>query len=277
MAAGTLWGHRPGDTWLHRAPARTKLLALIAFALVVVATPREWFLAFAVYGALVITVLAMGRVPILIVLKRMVIEVPFLVFALLMPLIADGSAHRRVGHVSVDRGPVGGLGPARQGDARRARIDRSDRHDRTAPDRPRPRAAAPPPPAHLDHGLHAALSRSDRGRRLADADGPGRARVRRVGASGAGGSSRPVSAGCSCAHTAEANACTWRCSRAATARSRRDPDTSGRGRRRGAGTAVRLPRRTGRGRPGAGRRRASTSRRASAWPSSGRTARARPR
>ena len=90
MAAGTLWGHRPGDTWLHRAPARTKLLALIAFALVVVATPREWFFAFAVYGALVITVLAMGRVPILIVLKRMVIEVPFLVFALLMPLIAEG-------------------------------------------------------------------------------------------------------------------------------------------------------------------------------------------
>ncbi|WP_200948726.1 cobalt ECF transporter T component CbiQ [Microbacterium sp. Root61] len=90
QAAATLWGHRPGDTWLHRASPRAKLLALIVFAVVVVATPREWFLAFAVYGAVIVAILAMARVPVTVVLKRMVIEVPFLVFALLLPFIAEG-------------------------------------------------------------------------------------------------------------------------------------------------------------------------------------------
>ncbi|WP_404433851.1 cobalt ECF transporter T component CbiQ [Microbacterium lacus] len=90
MATPALWGHRPGDTWLHRASPRVKLLALVAFAVIVVATPREWFVAFGVYGVFVIGMLASVRIPPRTVLRRMVIEVPFVVFAVLMPFIATG-------------------------------------------------------------------------------------------------------------------------------------------------------------------------------------------
>jgi len=88
--AASAWRHLPGTTWLHRVSPRGKLIGLVVFAVVVVATPREWFLAFAVYGAFVIGMLVLARIPPLTVLRRMVIEVPFLVFAALMPFIATG-------------------------------------------------------------------------------------------------------------------------------------------------------------------------------------------
>lgn len=88
MPAG--WQHVSGDTVLHRASPRVKLIALVAFAVIVVATPPQWFPAFAAYGVFVIGMLALARVPPFTVLRRMVIEVPFLVFALLIPLVAAG-------------------------------------------------------------------------------------------------------------------------------------------------------------------------------------------
>ncbi|MET0674148.1 MAG: cobalt ECF transporter T component CbiQ [Microbacterium pygmaeum] len=85
-----VWGHSPGDSALHRASPRLKLICLVVFAVIVVATPREWFVAFACYAAFVIGMLVLARVPLRTVLRRMVIEVPFLVFAALMPFIATG-------------------------------------------------------------------------------------------------------------------------------------------------------------------------------------------
>ena len=58
--------------------------------LVVVATPREWFAAFAVYAAVLVVVIAVSRVPVGYLAKRMVVEVPFVVFAALMPFVATG-------------------------------------------------------------------------------------------------------------------------------------------------------------------------------------------
>ncbi|MFE7225672.1 cobalt ECF transporter T component CbiQ [Nocardioides sp. NPDC057577] len=71
-------------------PAHLKVLALIGFMLVVVATPREWFAAYAFFLAVLVTVGAVARVRPGWVLKRMVVETPFVVFALLMPFIAHG-------------------------------------------------------------------------------------------------------------------------------------------------------------------------------------------
>lgn len=71
-------------------PAHLRILALVGFMLVVVATPREWYAVFAGYLLLVVAVILLARVPVLWVARRMVIEVPFLVFALLMPFIATG-------------------------------------------------------------------------------------------------------------------------------------------------------------------------------------------
>jgi cobalt/nickel transport system permease protein len=91
MGAGH--GHRlhyHGHSVVHRAPAHLKLLALLGFMLTVVATPNDWVAAFAGYLVVVVAVIALSRVPPTYILKRMVVEVPFLVFALLMPFIATG-------------------------------------------------------------------------------------------------------------------------------------------------------------------------------------------
>jgi cobalt/nickel transport system permease protein len=91
MGAGH--GHRlhfHGHSPVHRAPAHLKLVALLAFMLLVVATPRDWYAAFALEALLLLGVVAVSRVPVTYLAPRMLIEVPFAVFALLMPFIAHG-------------------------------------------------------------------------------------------------------------------------------------------------------------------------------------------
>jgi cobalt/nickel transport system permease protein len=91
MGAGH--GHRlhyHGHSPIHRLPAHVKLLALVGFMLAVVATPREWFPAFGAYLAVLLGVVAVSRVPAAYLAKRMVVEVPFVVFALVLPFVATG-------------------------------------------------------------------------------------------------------------------------------------------------------------------------------------------
>jgi cobalt/nickel transport system permease protein len=82
--------HFHGHSPVHRAPAHLKILTLLAFMLVVVATPREWYPVFGLYLLVVVAVIALSRVPATYILKRSVVEVPFLVFALLLPFVATG-------------------------------------------------------------------------------------------------------------------------------------------------------------------------------------------
>jgi cobalt/nickel transport system permease protein len=82
--------HYHGHSPVHRAPAHLKILTLLAFTLVVVASPRTWFPVFAAYLLLIVAVIGVSRVPPLYILKRTVVEVPFLVFALLLPFVANG-------------------------------------------------------------------------------------------------------------------------------------------------------------------------------------------
>lgn len=82
--------HYHGHSPIHRLPAHVKLLALLGLMLTVVATPREWYPLFAGYLAALLVVIALSRVPPTYIAKRMVIEVPFVVFAVLMPFIATG-------------------------------------------------------------------------------------------------------------------------------------------------------------------------------------------
>jgi cobalt/nickel transport system permease protein len=82
--------HFHGHSPIHRAPAHRKILALVGFMLVVVATPREWFAAYAAYAAVLVVVIAVSTVPPGYLAKRMVVEVPFVVFAALMPFVATG-------------------------------------------------------------------------------------------------------------------------------------------------------------------------------------------
>jgi cobalt/nickel transport system permease protein len=82
--------HFHGHSPVHRAAAHHKVLALLAFVLVVVATPKDWFPAYGGYLLVIAAVIAVSQVPPTYILKRMVVEVPFVVFAVLMPFIATG-------------------------------------------------------------------------------------------------------------------------------------------------------------------------------------------
>ncbi|GAA4094936.1 cobalt ECF transporter T component CbiQ [Nonomuraea soli] len=82
--------YRPGTTPVHRLPAQCKLLAVFAFAIVVVATPREAFWAFGLYAVMLAATAAAARVPFSFVARRMVIEIPFVLFAVFIPIIGLG-------------------------------------------------------------------------------------------------------------------------------------------------------------------------------------------
>ena len=82
--------HFHGHSRVHRAPAHLKIVALVGFMLLVVATPVAWWPAYVGYLLVLVGVIAVSTVPPAYILKRMVVEVPFVVFALLMPFIATG-------------------------------------------------------------------------------------------------------------------------------------------------------------------------------------------
>ena len=82
--------HYHGHSPVHRAPAHLKILALLGFMVLVVATPRGWYAAFGLYLAAEVAVIALSRVPPSYLLKRTVVEIPFLLFAVLLPFVARG-------------------------------------------------------------------------------------------------------------------------------------------------------------------------------------------
>ena len=102
--------HFHGHSPVHRAPAQLKILTLLAFMLVVVATPRDWFAVFGLYLLLVVAVIAISRVPLTYILKRSVVEVPFLLFALLLPFVATGPTTEVLGVTVSEHGLLAAWG-----------------------------------------------------------------------------------------------------------------------------------------------------------------------
>lgn len=91
MAGGHVHAlYRHGSSWLHRLKPQVKIAAAFLFVFAVVATPREAFWAFAVYGAILTGLAASARLGGRFVTARMVIEIPFVLAALLFPLLAGG-------------------------------------------------------------------------------------------------------------------------------------------------------------------------------------------
>ncbi|NJP49896.1 cobalt ECF transporter T component CbiQ [Streptomyces sp. SBST2-5] len=82
--------YRHGNSPVHRLPPHTKITAVLAFVLIVVSTPREAMWAFAVYAGLLALVAYAARVPPGFLLRRLLIEVPFVAFAVLLPFVAEG-------------------------------------------------------------------------------------------------------------------------------------------------------------------------------------------
>ena len=92
---------------MHALPARCKLLALLGFVLAVVATPREQYWAFAGHLLLLAGVGALARVPAGFVVRRMAVEVPFLLFAVLLPFVATGPRVQVLGLSLAQEGLLG--------------------------------------------------------------------------------------------------------------------------------------------------------------------------
>lgn len=82
--------YRHGHSPVHSLPPHCKLIAAFGFVLVVVCTPREAMWAFAGYAALLAAVAALAGIPPGALLGRLVIEIPFVAFALLMPFVVPG-------------------------------------------------------------------------------------------------------------------------------------------------------------------------------------------
>jgi cobalt/nickel transport system permease protein len=82
--------HVERDSVVHRLPPQVKLVAVVAFVFAVVMTPRDQVWAFAGDALLLAAVAAVARVPAGTILRRMVVELPFVAFALLMPFVVRG-------------------------------------------------------------------------------------------------------------------------------------------------------------------------------------------
>lgn len=75
---------------LHRLAPEAKVAATVLFVLAVVATPREAAWAFGADAAALLTLVAWAGLPIGFVLRRLRIELPFLAFAVFLPIVGGG-------------------------------------------------------------------------------------------------------------------------------------------------------------------------------------------
>ena len=82
--------HVEGSSVVHRLPAHAKLVGLVAFVLLVVALPRDAHAHRLAMLTVALGVVALTRVPWRHVLPRLVVETPFVVFALVLPFVAVG-------------------------------------------------------------------------------------------------------------------------------------------------------------------------------------------
>ncbi|MFD3946953.1 cobalt ECF transporter T component CbiQ [Streptomyces sp. NPDC058579] len=82
--------YRQGNSPVHALPPHTKIAAVLAFVVVVVSTPREAIWAFGGYALLLALVAARAGIPAGFLLRRLLIEVPFVAFAVLMPFVVPG-------------------------------------------------------------------------------------------------------------------------------------------------------------------------------------------
>ena len=83
-------GYLEKQSRLHHLAAHRKIVATVLFIFAVVCTPRATWWPYAVYLAVLGVVAVAGSIPLWFVVRRMVIEIPFVIFAVLLPIFARG-------------------------------------------------------------------------------------------------------------------------------------------------------------------------------------------
>lgn len=81
--------HIHGHSVLHGLEPEVKIAAMLGGILAIVLTPREQFWAFGVYGLIVILLLGIGEIPLGFYLRRVLLEVPFVLFAVFLPFLGS--------------------------------------------------------------------------------------------------------------------------------------------------------------------------------------------
>ncbi|MBV6508628.1 MAG: Energy-coupling factor transporter transmembrane protein EcfT [Acidimicrobiales bacterium] len=89
--------HTPLDTRVHSIDATVKLVCLCGFLLAVVATPSRAVPAFSAYALLVAVAAVGARLPLKVLGRRLLIEIPFVVFALALPFTGSGPEREILG------------------------------------------------------------------------------------------------------------------------------------------------------------------------------------
>ena len=80
----------PVASFVQGLDASVKVVCLVGFVFAVVATPPRAISAFAGFAVLVAVAAAAARLPVRVLLRRMAIEIPFVVFALALPFVGTG-------------------------------------------------------------------------------------------------------------------------------------------------------------------------------------------
>jgi cobalt/nickel transport system permease protein len=83
-----LYLHRHSVT--HSLPAHVKIMTVLAFISVSVSTPITRWPAFVAFFLLLVTTAVLSKIPLLLLFKRALIEIPFIFFAILMPFFGTG-------------------------------------------------------------------------------------------------------------------------------------------------------------------------------------------
>lgn len=82
--------HYHGHSPVHHLAAHVKILALFAFVAAVVITPTRAVWAFGIHAAVLTVAVGVAELPPGFFLRRLSIEIPFVVFALAMPFVGAG-------------------------------------------------------------------------------------------------------------------------------------------------------------------------------------------
>ncbi|MDA2944142.1 MAG: cobalt ECF transporter T component CbiQ [Actinomycetota bacterium] len=91
------------ESAVHGLAPEAKLVALVGFVVAAALTPRTSVWAFGVYAVAIWLVVFVSHVPVRVVLRRLAVIVPFVIFAVLIPFIGGGEQTQVLGvSLSVD-------------------------------------------------------------------------------------------------------------------------------------------------------------------------------
>jgi cobalt/nickel transport system permease protein len=95
---------------IHSLPSHAKIVAALLFILIAVSTPIQRWPAFVGYFLILLITVAAAKIPFTLVVKRALIEIPFIFFALLMPFFGTGERFEVAGLNLYREGLLAGAG-----------------------------------------------------------------------------------------------------------------------------------------------------------------------